>query len=221
MQQLCAALPKGPRATLSLALRSLFLHSLLRSLWASGCRGEFPGGVSNGTASSISIAIDRRALSSLSASLMTRNEREAQLDEEIASLKISVDGMANKTSGLLLALNFKHMQVIQENSAPSLSFHNPRHFQVIFIFRSRSEEGGIFPWPKKDPFVVRLSSIDRLFTPPRLRLTGRKQARGAIDAAHAFTIKVAEEECGRPKRRGNNNGGDSNMACAKRGEARL
>ena len=50
---------------------------------------------------------------------------------------------------------------------------------------------------------------------------------GAIDA-HAFTIKVAKEEeeeeeekkqeCGRPTEY--NNGGDSNMACAKRGEAR-
>ena len=74
--------------------------------------------------------------------------------------------------------------------------------------------------------VVYASSIHRLFTPPPAASSlpvGRRSGlagSGAIDA-HAFTIKVAkeEEECGRPTEY--NNGGDSNMACAKRGEARL
>ena len=73
-------------------------------------------------------------------------------------------------------------------------------------------------------------SIHRLFTPPPAAASslpvgerGGLAGSGAIDA-HAFTIKVAKEEekkkkkeCGRPTEY--NNGGDSNMACAKRGEA--
>ena len=112
-RRLPASPPKGKRAegnTLTLTLSSQFPLSLPLP-WASGCRGGFlGGGVSNRPegrtrtpASSISIAIDRRAFPPPSSSLP--HVPIEKCGEEIASVR----GHLNETSGFaqVSILNFK------------------------------------------------------------------------------------------------------------------